>query len=51
MHLAKTIACVDEMPILPGQNFAALIVGVWITNWSVLVSRVAVVSIPATLDP
>lgn len=51
INYAKTIACVELSPRSPGHIFVAEMVGVWITNSSVSVSSVAVVSRPATLDP
>ena len=51
INLAKTTAWLANMPMSPGQYLVAVIEGVWITNSSVLLSKVAVVSRAATFDP
>lgn len=51
ISLAKTMAWVAKHPRSPGHHFAALMVGVWMMNSSVSLSKVAVVSRPAMSEP
>ena len=48
---ANTTAWLAKKAMSPGQYLVAVLVGVWITNSSVVLSSVAVVSRAATFDP
>ena len=51
INLAKTAAWVEYLPKSPGQNLVDVIVGLFIKNESVDLSKVAVVSSCATFEP